>query len=491
MNHKLKTILITLSTLLALVACNGGGGGGSSNPEPGPTVTPPPIQIQPLNLTQKILKDGIVQDGSLSLNKVGSHQIWYMIVKNPNDADIKLLSRGKYYYHFDYDANTPINPTKYAMKYDNAISGVESDCLNIINKTNTLAAGKSCAYKFDAQWGGNITAETNFKFAMAYDFSITRDGSNQFYSESAICNTSNIGKCLPNNQNLQFNLMNLSHQANDLNGYTAMTNNLGGNIISMDGSTYWDNSNWLEAKVYAINYNSSTNTYNRTLKNTYIGQDMVFGFGGGFSAVTTNGDNYYDIYATQTGVMTNIGNIAVNWGWTYGLDGQIYGASPMDLTSAYLLNQNGINSTVTPLTTIGSEATYGVNTNGSLWTLSNAGADNMYCYDATNNYAKTTMNLNGAGFHAMMNRMVTANTYYLEMINNTDYFDINYNLQIDVNIDYLIDIDNCQVNKSNYLSTTQAALSINQKFGTVIAKETGSYYIESVNQFSNGLNGGN
>jgi hypothetical protein len=376
------------------------------------------------------------------------------------------------------------------MKYDNAISGVESDCLNIINKTNTLAAGKSCAYKFDAQWGGNIASETNFKFAMAYDFSITRDGSNQFYSESAICNTSNIGKCLPNNQNLQFNLMNLSHQANDLNGYTAMTNNLGGNIISMDGSTYWDNYSVANtANVYTINYNSSTNTYTKTLANTYMGPQ----FGGGFAAITTTGNNYYGDGYTQTGEMTTLNNMSNNWGWIYGLDGQIYGASPMDLTSAYLLNPNGINSTVTPLTTIGREATYGVNTNGSLWTFSNAGAGNMYCYDATNNYAKTTMNLNGAGFHAMMNRMVTANTYYLEMINNTDYFDINYNRQIDVNINYLIDIDNCQVNKSQYLSAQQngSKYNVNQKFGVIQTNTDYNFYIESVNQFSNGLNGGN
>lgn len=474
MKHKLKTILITLSTL-SLVACNGGGSGGNT-PSPTPSPTPTPvIAVQPLEITQNIIP---------SLNKVGSHQIWYMIVKNPNDADIKLLSRGKYYYHFDYDANTPINPTKYAMKYDNAISGVESDCLNIINKTNTLAAGKSCAYKFDAQWGGNITAETNFKFAMAYDFSITRDGSNQFYSESAICNTSNIGKCLPNNQNLQFNLMNLSHQANDLNGYTAMTNNLGGNIISMDGSTYWDNYSVANtANVYTINYNSSTNTYTKTLANTYTGPQ----FGGGFAAITTTGNNYYGDGYTQTGEMTTLNNMSNNWGWTYGLNGNIYGDAPMDLTSAYLLNQNGINSTVTPLTTIGREATYGVNTNGSLWTFSNAGAGNMYCYDATNNYAKTTMNLNGIGFDSMMFRNATPNNYYLSMANNTDYFDINLSLPMKVNLNYLIDINNCQVNKSQYLVKI---VSINQQFGITYADDY-NFYIESANQFSNGLNGGN
>ena len=479
MNYKLKTILITLSTL-ALVACNGGGGGssGGNTPSPTPSPTPTPvIAVQPLEITQNIIP---------SLNKVGSHQIWYMIVKNPNDADIKLLSRGKYYYHFDYDANTPINPTKYAMKYDNAISGVESDCLNIINKTNTLAAGKSCAYKFDAQWGGNITAETNFKFAMAYDFSITRDGSNQFYSESAICNTSNIGKCLPNNQNLQFNLMNLSHQANDLNGYTAMTNNLGGNIISMDGSTYWDASVTNTANVYTINYNNSTNTYTKTLANTYTGPQ----FGGGFAAITTTGNNYYVDGYTQTGEMTTLNNMSNNWGWTYGLDGNIYGDAPMNLTSAYLLNPNGINSTVTQLTTIGSEATYGVSANGSLWTFSIAGAGNMYCYDATNNYAKTTMNLNGIGFDSMMFRLVTKNGYFLYADNTTDYFNLNNNLSIKDLIAYKINFDNCSLDKLNYLTTNEKIISINQQFGITSADDY-NFYIESVNQFSNGLNGGN
>lgn len=471
--HKLSLVAIGISSL---VACGGGGGGssGGSTPSPTPSPTPTPvIAVQPLEITQNIIP---------SLNKVGSHQIWYMLVKNPNDADIKLLSRGKYYYHFDYDANTPINPTKYAMKYDNAISGVESDCLNIINKTNTLAAGKSCAYKFDAQWGGNITAETNFKFAMAYDFSITVNGSNQFYSESAICNTNNIGKCLPNNQNLQFNLMNLSNQANDLNGDTAMTNNLGGNIISMDGSTYWDNYSVANtANVYTINYNSSTNTYTKTLANTYTGPQ----FGGGFAAITTTGNNYYGDGYTQTGEMTTLNNMSNNWCWTYGLDGQIYGDSPMDLTSAYLLNQNGINSTVTPLTTIGREKTYGVNTNGSLWTFSDL-QGSMYCYDATNNYAKTTMNLNGIGFDSMMFRNVIPNNYSLNMVNNTDYFDINLSLPMKVNLDYVIDINNCQVNKSQYLVKI---VSINQQFG--IASDGNNFYIESVNQFSNGLNGGN
>ena len=55
-----------------------------------------------------------------------------------------------------------------------------------------------------------------------------------------------------------------------------------------------------------------------------------------------------------------------------------------------------------------------------------------------------------------------------------------------LNLDYVIDINNCQVNKSQYLVKI---VSINQQFG--IASDGNNFYIESVNQFSNGLNGGN
>ncbi len=492
MNYNFKTTLLTLSTL-ALVACNGGGGGSNSggntpNPEPSPTTTPA-VVIQPLEVTQNIIP---------SLNKIGSHQVWYMVVKNPNTVKVGLFNPNGYsensFTYLPSNESTPINPTKYAMKYDKAISGIETDCLDIINNGNTtnpknqLAAGQSCAYKFDAQWGGNITPETNFKFTMKYAFSV---GCNDqgictaAYSNAPDCD-SNKYTCLPNNQDLQFNLMKLSnHKANDLIGNTAMTNALGGNIISMDGSTYWEFINSTgDANAYTINYNSVTNTYTKTLKNNYPNANL---FGGSFGATTTNGDNAYIYGYTQTGEMTAINNMSYDFSWTYGLDGKIYGDAPSNLTSAYLLNQNGINSTVTPLTTTGSEALYGVNTNGSLWTLGWNG--NMYCYDATNNYAKTTMNLNGINLDPMMLRLATPNNYYLYMDNKADYFDISLPTRpITVAGAYVIDVNNCQVNKSQYLVNV---VYINQQFGTTYIKNNPNFYIESVNQFSNGLNGGN
>ena len=492
MNYKFKTTLLTLSTL-ALVACNGGGGGSNSggntpSPTPSPTTTPA-VVIQPLEVTQNIIP---------SLNKIGSHQVWYMIVKNPNTVKISLTANN---WHdettFSYLANkesTPIDPTKYAMKYDKAISGIESDCLDIINNgtNNKLEAGQSCAYKFDAQWGGNITPETNFKFTMKYAFVI---GCNDqgictaAYSNAPDCD-SNKYTCLPNNQDLQFNLMKLSnHKANDLFGMTAMTNHGGGgqSIISMDGSTYWDASAAPLTNVYKINYNSSTNTFTKILTNTYT-SDYI---GGAFSAVSTNGDNYYGFGYTQTGEMTTINNMAQDWKWTYGLNGNIYGSSPWVVTVsgfAYLLNQNGTNSTLTQLpAAIGTQILYGVNTNGSLWTYSQG---SMYCYDATNNYAKTTMNLNGINLNVMMPRLAIPNNYYLYMDNKADYFYIGLpnNPPMTVELAYLIDINNCQVNKSQYLVNV---VYINQQFGTAYIKNDPNFYIESANQFSNGLNGGN
>ena len=281
-----KTLLIALSTL-ALVACNGGGGGSSGGDAPSPTPTPPaPVVVQPLTLTQKVLKDGVIQDGIPSLNKIGSHQVWYLIVNNPNAFTVNY-SGDSPNYNFQYDKanNTPLDPTKYAMVYDGAISGITTDCLT---DDGTLSAGKSCVYKFEAQWAGNTTGKTNFNFNMSYLIRV--NGDQTYYFESIGCVNNSYTKCLSNNQNLQFNVINLSQKANDLTGYTAMNNNLGGNIISMDGSTYWDGiSVDRQASVYAINYNSATNTYNKVLTNTYTGGQ----FGGAWASLNTNGSDYY------------------------------------------------------------------------------------------------------------------------------------------------------------------------------------------------------
>ncbi len=477
-NNNIKPLLIALSTL-ALAACNGGGGGGSSGGDtPSPTPTPTPVAVQPLTLTQKILKDGVIQDGIPSLNKIGSHQVWYMVVNNPNAFTVNY-SGDMPTYNFQYDKanNTPLDPTKYAMAYDGAISGITTDCLT---DDGTLSAGKSCVYKFEAQWAGNTTGKTNFNFNMSYLIRV--NGDQTYYFESIGCVNNSYTKCLSNNQNLQFNVINLSQKANDLTGYTAMNNNLGGNIISMDGSTYWSIPRD-SASVYSINYNASTNTYNKVLTNTYTGTQ----FGGGFASLNTNGSDYYYGYSDKNGAMPSIQNLtpqSYSLAYTYGLNGDVYADSPSQLQNLYLLNQNGTNSTLSLLTNPIPEAVYGVNTNGNVWTFNNY---NMYCYNATNSYAKTTMNVNGLTYDPMMFRSITPNAYYLTMKNTTDYFDLMRN-QLTVSANYMIDFNNCQVSKTDYL--TGVISSINQQFGIAISSDL-NLYIESVNQFSNGLNGGN
>lgn len=497
--NNIKTLLITFSTL-ALVACNGGGGGGSSGGDtPSPTPTPPaPVVVQPLTLTQKVLKDGVIQDGIPSLNKIGSHQVWYMIVKNPNAFTVNYS--GDYpNYNFQYDKanNTPLNPTQYAMAYDGAISGITTDCLT---DDGTLSAGKSCVYKFEAQWAGNTTGKTNFNFNMSYLIRV--NGDSTYYFESIGCVNNSYTKCLSNNQNLQFNVINLSQKANDLTGYTAMNNNLPRiNLISMDGSKYWDmdtnyndnpvnpvcqnyNKSGCITNVYNINYNSSTNTYNKVLSNAYTGSQ----FGNPFSSLNTDGSDYYYDYYDKNGAMPSIQSLAPSYGfsYTYGLNGNVY-VNSGDLTSLYLLNQNGTNSTLSLLNNqISENAVYGVNTNGNVWTFNNY---NMYCYDATNNYTKTTMNVNGLEYFDM-HRTIKPNAYYLTMVNKTDYFDLMHN-QLSVDANYMIDFNNCQVNKLQYLTNSNKGNigSVNQQFGT--AYSDFNLYIESATNFSNGLNGGN
>ena len=57
----------------------------------------------------------------------------------------------------------------------------------------------------------------------------------------------------------------------------------------------------------------------------------------------------------------------------------------------------------------------------------------------------------------------------------------------------MIDFNNCQVSKTEYLTALQngSGYSVNQKFGVIQTNTDYNFYIESANSFSNGLNGGN
>ena len=338
MNNKIKNLTLILATM-GLVACNSGGGsGGNPNPEPTPSPTPT-VEVQPLTITQNIIP---------SLNKVAGHKIWYMVVKNPNTIPVYMyrLSSGEQSFAYDPANTSPINPTKYAMAYDGAISGVTQDCLNYITNEFYFPSGASCAFKFEAQWGINTNSQTNFNMEYSFitgtnpnDPNDTR--SNQYYTlkQGCVANQQYKNYCLSNNQNLQVNVMQVTQTANDLafGGDNVNSFHIGslsaGNRSNYDGSTIWNPQN-NNTYVYSVNYNSSNNTYNRILINTY--NEFLY-FNG--SAISLNGNNFYGNVYNQNGLMSNVQSVDANLQWTTGLDNNVYGSNG-STGNIYLLNQS-------------------------------------------------------------------------------------------------------------------------------------------------------
>ncbi len=479
MNDKFKKILITLSTL-ALVACNGGGGGSSSGgdtPSPTPSPSPTPVVVQPLTITQNIIPN---------LNKIGGHQMWYMIVNNPNSFDVNVLSSTDSGYktttNFRYDnanAVLPVNPTQYAMKYNNEV-GNYSDCLTLFSQgtSNSLASGQSCAFKLDAQWNINTTVKTNFNFKMAYQFEYA--GTTYIESIGCVAKPSWDIACLNDNQNLSFNLINESHLANDLVGvHIGNGTNFGGNIISMDGSTFWDTTTTNNvAYQYAINYNSVNNTYTKTLSNTYNGTQFS-----GNSAISTNGANYYSGNYNQYGIMPLVpGDL---YAWIYGMDGNIYGSSFAYGNDQIFYELNQTNNSLIQIIPVSNQFSKGVALNGNLWTQ-NKTTGEQYCYNKQGGYSKTTLDFKGLSLYDVQVPTVNANGYYQLFINTTDYYNL-YNNSQNVTLNYLVDVQNCNINKINYLAGSQG--DFNNQYGLIVSADNGNSYIESFNQFSNGLNG--
>ena len=482
--NSLKKILITLISL-NLFACNGGGGSssGGDTPSPTPSPSPTPVVVQPLTITQNVIPN---------LNKIGGHQMWYMIVNNPNSFAVNVLSStdsvGKTNTNFRYDnANSvlPVNPTQYAMKYNNEV-GNYSDCLTLFSQgtSNSLASGQSCAFKLDAQWNINTTVKTNFNFKMAYQFEYA--GTTYIESIGCVAKPSWDIACLNDNQNLSFNLINESHLANDLVGvHIGNGTNFGGNIISMDGSTFWDTTTTNNvAYQYAINYNSVNNTYTKTLSNTYNGTQFNNQGYKGFNVTSTNGQNYYVQNYTQYGIMPLVPeDIYV---WIYGMDGNIYSNNVVTGFSGqvfYELNQNTNN--LIQIMTISNQVLRGVALNGNVWTQDKT-THEQYCYNKQNVYSKITMDLKGLSLYDVQVPTVNANGYYQLFINTTDYYNL-YNNSQNVTLNYLVDVQNCNINKINYLAGSQG--DFNNQYGLIVSADNGNSYIESFNQFSNGLNG--
>lgn len=471
-------LLIALTSTIALVACNSGGASGGGDIPPDPEPSPTPVTVLPLQITQNVIP---------SLNKVAGHKTWYMIIKNPNSFTVSMnpwAGSASTVANFNYDANntSPINPTKFAMAYDGAINGVTQDCLNYITNEIDFPANASCAYKFEAQWVVNTSSKTNYNFYMSYAFK-ANDG-NYYVQSLNGCkeetNTTNTF-CLQNNQNLQVNVMQVTQTANDLTKSNVVKNSFGlnaklgaSNLISYNGSFFWEPTNGLLTNLYNINYNSSNNTYTKVLNSTY--NTYMFNYG---NALSLNGNNMYDSYSNQNGVMSSVQSIDNSLKWVTGLDGNVYGSAGTT-NNIYLLNQTN-NTLSTVVANANGETLTGVSANGNLLTLDNNG--NLYCRLLSNGYTKTQINTNGLSSSFAY---LTNNYYSVGFYNSLKYFNLNGSISYDPNI-YKVDIDNCLIVYNNYISKNNELLNTN--YGITAPDSSYNYYIESIGSYSDGTDG--
>lgn len=481
MNKNIKTLTLILATI-GLVACNSGGGGNGGDTPPNPSPSPTPVNIQPLQITQNIVP---------TLNKVAGHKIWYMVVKNVNTIPVYMLDLASNKQSFEYDeANTsPVNPTKYAMAYDGGINGVTQDCLNYITNEFYFPAGASCAFKFEAQWDINTSVTTNYNFKMAYSFITGRnpndpyDNTNKKYytfKTGCIENPAYKDYCLADNQNLQVNVMQVSQTANDLSngGVISNTSNLQylseGNLLSYDGSVLWNPlSSNATTYSYSINYDSVNNTYTKILNNTY--SQYLYHTG---STLSLNGSNYYSLSSNQNGLMNNVQATDSNLKWVTGLDGNVYGSNGTT-GNIYLLNQT--NNTITSIVNASGETLAGVSANGNFITMDNN--NTLYCRLANNGYTRSSFNMKG-----LINvtfPYITNNYYSTYNSQSSKYYSLD-GVSVNNSMSYKIDIDNCQVITTSYLTLNTL---LNTNYGITKQDLNGNSYIASVNSYTNGTDG--
>lgn len=475
---KFKTLLISLSAL-TLFACNGGGGGGSSSGGDTPPSPPTPsTTIQPLVITQL---------NTLDLSKTAGHKIWYMKVVNPNSTDIILKG-----FDFDDGSNTPLNPTKYALKYNSAVDGVQggttTDCLGLISSMSmgsldrkTIPANFSCVFKFDAQWDINTSTTTTYPFKMKYQM----DDGTSMYIESSVCVAkaaipdTNIGAtvCLPNNQSMSFNINRVSQQADDLlnsNGYAI--NPTGNKMFKFLSSGVAEN--------YSINYNSSSNSYTPSLITSFnqgIYSTLVYGD----SPINYSGDTTFVDTKANANVVSTVG-----LKWILGLDGEIYGTPITQNTGTNkVYKYDSVNNNVIAVTSIpDGELLKGVSVNGNFNLYSQTNGN--ICRNKSNYSTSIPLVTNGISFFgAVGNENNNYNGVYRLKGYNTNYYTIN-NVKYDTSsipVKYKIDIDTCTVDSANYLTSLD---SLNTQFGILFSLSNNTNaYIESISTFSNGSSG--
>ncbi len=476
---KFKTLLITLSAL-TLFACNGGGGssnGGGYNPDPTPP-TPPDAPVQPLTITQLT---------PISLNKTAGHNIWYMKITNPNDTAVSL-----YGFDFDTGSNTPVNPTKYALKYSNSDLPAESagvvDCLGLISSISggtldikSIPAGKQCIFKFDAQWDINTSSTKTYPFKMKYKMYSGIDT----YIESSVCTAKpaypdfNIGAtvCLPNNQSMSFSINTVSQQADDLVYNNSVINPTGDKMFRYNGSGVMEN--------YLINYNSVSNSYTPSLNfsyNTVNYNPLIYG-----SDVTNQlGDKAFISQSANDVIVSPI-----ELKWILGLNGEMYGTPITQNTGTNkVYKYDAVNNNVIAVTSIpDGELLQGVSANGNFFIYSKTNGN--ICRNLTNYSNFTPLNKNGIAIAKSGNdnanyngvfRVSGWNNYY--HITNVKYDDFDAT----INNKYSVDIDTCTLDKDNYLTELD---SLNTQFGIVksIFNTNNHAYIQRLSDFSNGTDG--
>lgn len=469
---------------LTIVGCNSGSSDTSSP------------SAKPLEITQNVIP---------SLNKIGSHQIWYMVIKNPNDFQLDIAG-------IRFQGLTPnkLDPTKYVLPYDGAINGVTADCLKKFNLSaaevesgaSGLQAGQSCAYKFEARWGYNSGIDPQqkiFPFKMFYSFWNTNSSSiygelNYEYKDT--CTEENSHLCLPDNQNLYFN-QELKTPLKELD-INKVNNLVTAKNISMNGDYAWSiNLSESSASVYSINYNSDTNSTNLQLESSYSGD----WFNNTDSSVLSyDGLNWFNNIYYQQGLIGL--NPFYNFvQWVYGLDNNIYG---MNYNLPYWfvkLNQNQADIMLSTVTNIANFPTtpniklLGVSAKlNILVSQFSSGTTRYYCYYAQDGYQNKK---EYAGYIDPSSMVVTPKGYYFRYRDNITYTDIDKKDLTTFNINK-IDVDNCLTDYSNYFAfdanATEdnyfLALRLNQKFGVVEGLHYQSY-MDTYDSFSNGLNGGN
>lgn len=486
----MKKTVIGLSSLFLLAACNGGGGGGS-NDTPAPTPSPTPsAEMKPLTFNQYYTdKNGVIQNGAFSMNKVGGHQVWYMVVTNPNSFAISDNSE------FTYENNgSPINPTQYSTSYNGEISGVTKQCNSIFGH-GKFEAGEKCAYKFEAMWGENISESTNFSIKMSYnliEFSKLGNNPTVYVVKSNCVDQPFYNRVCLNgidSEGMSFNLMNLTQSSGDIYGYIG-SSEVGGvgttNVLSIDGTKMWIlNQNSGTATRYSVSYNSSTNQISKILDNSWSG--LVFSGTG----LSENGENMFSNVYNQYGEMTNInptGDINQYMNWTYGMDGQLY-TTGFNYNYYYILNQtpdaalkNETKSRLAPQLDNNSYIK-GVSKNGNLWTKEGIGY--YSCLNKNNNYAATDMNMMGlVDIWQTDAAKIGADGYRLKLSKQNYYTDLKGG-QDAVALYNLINIDACQVEPENYLTTI---VSLTSQYGIYNA-DNGISYVLPKSSFSDGTNG--